>query len=249
MKKLYIIKAGTTFPATVKQFGDFDTWTADTLGNVDVETCIVDAEHGATLPAAVECAGVIITGSHSMVTDDLPWSVKLEGWIPALLKARIPLFGICYGHQLLAQAAGGYVGFHPRGKEIGTVAVCLLPDCANDALFRLLPHSFFVHVTHVQTVLRLPPGATRLAANTYEPNHAFRLGECAWGVQFHPEYNAGVMRSYIEEQADELDSAGLDVPKLLCSVTETPVAAKTLRNFARMVEGRLTKKANAGDGL
>ncbi len=249
MKKLYIIKVGSTFPATAKRFGDFDTWTEVTLGAVDVETCILDSEHGAALPAAVECAGVVITGSHAMVTDDLPWSVKLEEWIPSLLVARIPLFGICYGHQLLARAAGGQVGFHPRGKEIGTVAVHLLPDRANDALFRLLPKSFFVHVTHSQTVLRLPPSAIRLAVNNHEPNHAFRLGDCAWGVQFHPEYNADIMRSYIEEQADELDSAGRDVPELLCAVAETPVAAKTLRNFARIVKGRLANKTNAGDGL
>lgn len=249
MKRLYIIKVGTTFPDTAKQFGDFDTWTAATLGVVDVETCILDAEHGATLPAALECAGVVITGSHSMVTDDIPWSVKLEEWIPSLLEAGIPLFGICYGHQLLARAAGGQVGFHSCGKEIGTVLVHLLPDCANDVLFRFLPQSFFVHVTHSQTVLRLPPSARRLAANTCEPNHAFRLGDCAWGVQFHPEYDADIMRSYIVEQADELESAGLDVLELMHAVAETPVAAKTLRNFACIVEERLANKANAGDGL
>jgi len=249
MKKLYVIKVGTTFSTTAKLFGDFDIWTAAALGVVDVETCILNVEHGAVLPNAGECAGVVITGSHAMVTDDLPWSVKIEKWIPSLLEASTPLFGICYGHQLLARAAGGQVGFHPRGKEIGTVAVHLLSDCANDALFRSLPQSFVVHVTHSQSVLRLPPSATRLAANAYEPNHAFRLGDFAWGVQFHPEYNADIMRSYIKEQAKELKSAGLDVSDLLRAVSETPVAAETLRNFARIVEGRLANKADAGDVL
>jgi len=248
MQRLYIIKVGTTFPATVKQFGDFDTWTAAALGEVDVETCILDAEHGAAFPTAGECAGVVITGSHAMVTDNLPWSVKLEKWIPTLLEARTPLFGVCYGHQLLARAAGGQIGFHPHGQEIGTVAVDLLSGSANDALFRSFPQSFRVHVTHSQTVLRLPPGATRLAANAYEPNHAFRLGDCAWGVQFHPEYNADIMRAYIREQADKLASAGLDVVELLRVVAETPVAAETFRNFARVVERRLANKANAGEG-
>ena len=249
MKKLYIIKVGTTFCAIAKHFGDFDKWTTAALGVVDVETCILNVEHGAALPKAGECAGVVITGSHAMVTDNLPWSVKLEKWIPSLLEACIPLFGICYGHQLLAQAAGGQVGFHPRGKEIGTVLVHLLSDCTNDALFRSLPQSFVVHAAHSQSVLRLPPGATRLAANAYEPNHAFRLGDCAWGVQFHPEYNADIMRSYINEQAEELKSAGLDSSELFRAVSETPVAAETLRNFARIVEGRLADKEDAGDVL
>lgn len=249
MKRLYIIKVGSTFPAIEKTFGDFDAWTAETLGMVDVEICILDVEHGATLPDAAKCAGVVITGSHSMVTDDIPWSVKIEKWIPSLLEAGTPIFGICYGHQLLARAAGGQVGFHKCGREIGTVAVQLLADCADDILFQMLPHSFLVHAAHSQTVLRLPPGATRLAANAYESNHAFRIGEVAWGVQFHPEYNADIMRSYIRELSNELESEGVEIPLLLRAVEETPVAAKTLRNFSRFVEGRLANKANAGDGL
>ncbi|RJP77168.1 MAG: glutamine amidotransferase [Desulfobacteraceae bacterium] len=242
MKKLYIIKAGTTFPGTAKQFGDFDRWTAATLGRTDLEIDIVDTENGADLPSVKECAGAVITGSHSMVTDNLPWSVRLEEWILSLLHTDTPLFGICYGHQLLAQAAGGQVGFHPRGEEIGTVEVQLLPDCVNDPVFQSLPQSFLVHVTHEQTVLRLPAGAIRLAANHYEPNHAFRLGDRAWGVQFHPEYSMDIMRSYIREQKDELEAAGQNVPELLNRVSETPFAARTLQNFGNVVKERLVGK-------
>jgi GMP synthase (glutamine-hydrolysing) len=238
MKKLYIMKAGTTFPATAGEFGDFDQWTAKTLGLTDGEIAIVDAEHGAALPDARECSGAVITGSHAMVTDRLPWSVKLEEWIPSLLTAGTPLFCICYGHQLLAQAAGGRVGFHPRGKEIGTVTIHLLPECADDPLFQSLPQSFLAHVTHLQTVLDLPKGAIRLAANAHEHNHAFRLGDRAWGVQFHPEYSADIMRSYIDEQTEELESAGLDVSKLHYNVSETPFAAETLRNFGSLITRR-----------
>ena len=244
MKKLYIIKIGTTFPATEAKFGDFDQWTAKVLGSVDLEIGIVDAEHGAALPEVDECAGVVITGSHAMVTNDAPWSVNLEKWLVLLLKAQLPVFGICYGHQLLARAAGGQVGFHPHGKEIGTVTVQLLPDCVNDPIFQALPNSFPVHVTHSQTVLHLPKGAIRLAANTHEPNHAFRLGKCAWGVQFHPEFNSDIMRSYIEEQANELKSAGLDLLPLLSAVSETPIAEKILKRFADLVAERLTASIN-----
>lgn len=241
MKNLYIIKVGTTYPAIAEQMGDFDTWTAAAFGAVDVETCVLDPREGTALPAARVCAGVVITGSPAMVTDDLPWSVELEQWIPSLLEARVPFFGICYGHQLLARATGGEVDYHPSGKEVGTVAVRLLPDCAEDVLFRSLPQSFSAHAIHSQTVVRLPRDAALLATNPYEPHHAFRLGPCAWGVQFHPEYDAGIMSSYIEEQADELESAGRNVSELLRGVVETPIAAETIKNFARLVEGRLAK--------
>lgn len=215
----------------------------EALGDVDVDTCILDIEHGDPLPSAAECAGIIITGSHSFVTDEVPWSVELEKWIPSLLDAGIPIFGICYGHQLLARAAGGYVDFHPQGKEIGTARVHLLPDCAQDVLFRSLPQAFPAHVTHSQSVVRLPPEATRLAFNTYEPHHAFRIEDCAWGVQFHPEYNAEIMRCYIKEDAASLESLGLNVPELLHAVEETPIAAQTLRNFGRFVEDRLAAQS------
>lgn len=238
MKKLYILKVGSTFPATAKQFGDFDAWTSAGLGAMAIPTLVVDAEQGADLPRLEECAGVVITGSHAMVTDNLPWSLKLESWIPSLLGARVPLLGICYGHQLLARAAGGEVGYHPRGKEIGTVAIELLPAAARDPLFKALPTSFLAHATHAQTVLRLPPGATPLASNSFEPNHAFGLQGCAWGVQFHPEYSAEIMRVYIRAQASALEAKGKDVAALLATVTETPAAAATLKNFAALVKDR-----------
>jgi GMP synthase (glutamine-hydrolysing) len=238
MKKLYIIKIGTTFPATQRRLGDFDLWTANALDSVDIELGIVDAEHGAPLPKEEECNGVIITGSHAMVTDNVPWSVKLEKWISLLLSARLPIFGICYGHQLLARAGGGEVGFHPHGKEIGTVSIQSLPACVDDPIFQTLPQSFLAHVTHLQTVLKLPKATVRLAANTHEPHHAFRLGQCAWGVQFHPEYNVDIMRAYIQEETNELESAGLDIHQLLDSVTETPIAAQLLKNFGNFVIAR-----------
>jgi GMP synthase (glutamine-hydrolysing) len=242
MKRLYIIKIGATFPATAKVLGDFDVWTTAALGDVDIETCVLDVEHGAPLPPSAECAGIVVTGSHAMVTDELPWSVELEKWIPSLLDTGTPFFGICYGHQLLARAAGGIVDFHPRGEELGTVQVHLLPDCAHDVLFRSLPRTFPAHVSHFQSVLRLPPKAIRLAFNDFEPHHAFRVGECAWGVQFHPEYNADIMRSYLQEDTTEPESSGLNIPELLLAVEETPVAARTLRNFGRFVEDRLANK-------
>lgn len=237
MKRLYIIKAGTTFPDIARQWGDFDKWTVKALGAPGRVISIVDAEHGAPLPPVSECAGVVVTGSHAMVTDDLPWIRSLEAWVALLLTAGVPFFGICFGHQLLAKATGGEVDYHPRGEETGTVEIHLLPESAEDTLFRRLPKRFRVHATHSQTVIRLPENAARLAANGHDPNHAFRVGGNAWGVQFHPEYDAGIMKSYILAEAAELQKAGRDVSKLLQSVTETPVALQILKNFKAFITG------------
>lgn len=237
MKRLYIIKVGTTFADTAREFGDFDQWTFKGLGGVEGEIAVVDAEHGAPLPAADECSGVVVTGSHDMVTDNLPWSVKVAQWIFSLMDLDVPFLGICYGHQLLAHAMGGEIGFHPKGEEIGTVDIQLLPASFDDMLFFSLPPSFPAHVSHAQTVISLPQGAIRLAMNSFEPTHAFRLGRQAWGVQFHPEYNEKIMKSYIINMKDELKEMGKDIPLILNSVKETPVAGSILRRFYRIVKG------------
>ncbi len=239
MKNLYLIKAGTTFPAIQQKYGDFDRWTSEALGETEVPIRVIDVEQMGELPAANDCAGVTITGSHAMVTDNLGWSLRLETWLSGLVAAEVPVFGICYGHQLMARATGGRVDYHPQGKEIGSVQVSRLPASDDDPLFKTLPRDFSVHATHAQSVLTLPTGAVRLAANEFEPNHAFRLGRCAWGVQFHPEYDVRIMRSYVEEQAEALEAAGRNVPEILKTVTETPIAKQLYRNFTRYVEERL----------
>jgi GMP synthase (glutamine-hydrolysing) len=238
MMRLYILKVGTASPGFSDRFGDYHIPTLDALGPVQVDTCVLDVEHGAALPAVRDCAGVVMTGSPLMVTDDLPWSITLEKWIPSLLEARVPLLGICYGHQLIARAAGGRVAHHPGGKELGTVAVNLLADCVGDPLLGPMLSPFLAHVSHTQTVLDLPPGAVRLASNAFEPNHAFRLGDYAWGLQFHPEFTADITRFLVEKDAAKLESIGVDAKAVWQAVEETPIAAMTMRRFAAIVEDR-----------
>jgi len=234
-KRLFIIKVGTTFPDTMREYGDFDLWTINGLGKRRDDTGVIDAEHGDPLPDANECAGVVVTGSHDMVTDNLAWSKKVAEWLPSLLEEEVPLLGICYGHQLLAHALGGKVGFHPEGTEVGTVEINLLPECAADPLFSSLPIAFSAHATHSQTVVLLPRSTVRLAMNGFEPNHAFRVGRCAWGVQFHPEYTAEIMRSYIINGKEDLLNEGIDIRPILDSVKETPVSASILKRFSEIV--------------
>lgn len=236
MKDIFILKIGTTFQSIRITLGDFDTWTRVALGPTKNEVRVLDIEKGESLPDVEDCAAAVITGSHAMVTDELPWSLYLEQWIPLLIEKGVPLLGICYGHQLMARALGGEAGYHPAGKEIGTVEVECNSSCRDDPLFSGLPERFFVHSTHSQSVHGLPPDAVPLVANKYEPNHAFRVGDCAWGVQFHPEYNREIMRAYIYEQREELEQKGINVEKLVSEVKETPFARSILQRFSTLSE-------------
>ena len=234
MKPILIIKAGTTFKVTAQAFGDFEDWTIRGMGLSGEEVRIIAAYRNEPLPRDDSFSGVVVTGAHSMVTDHEPWSENLAKWIPQMIEQQIPILGLCYGHQLLAYATGGEVRNHSKGREIGTVKVKLNSAGAVDDLLKALPREFLAHVTHTQTVLRLPPDAELLASNSFEPHHAFRVGDCAWGVQFHPEFDANIMRSYIDEQSQELGREGQDISTLRSEVVETPHATAVLERFASL---------------
>jgi GMP synthase (glutamine-hydrolysing) len=231
LKYFYILKTGTTFPSILNRFGDFDRWTISAFNPGTVPVRVVDVENGESLPPASNCRGVIITGSHSMVTDNLPWSLAIEQWLPSLIREQIPLLAICYGHQLLARAMGGDVGYNTGGIETGTVDVGLSSASSEDRLFSSLPLSFSAHVDHSQSVIKLPPGAVCLASSAHEKYLAYRYKSCAWGLQFHPEFTAEIMSSYISEQAEKLRMEGLSLPGLLAGVRETPISWGIVHRF------------------
>ncbi len=235
MRKTVIIKTGDTFPGIAARFGDFEEWIINSLGYDQDQVRVVNVEKGASLPDVTECNGAVIAGSHAMVTQDLDWSLKIESWVPGAVKEKIPLLGICYGHQLIAKALGGKVGYHPGGIEIGSVKIKRSEECEQDRLFKGLPLHFFVHACHSQTVVTLPPDAVVLASNPFEPHHAFRIGGLTWGVQFHPEYDESIMKAYIDNMVSDIKMAGRKGHQIMDQVVETPEALRIIRRFARLI--------------
>jgi len=233
---LVIVKLGDTHEALRARRGDFENWIAAGLDTQTLPILVVDPRRGDALPAPDTLSGVVLTGSHAMVSHREPWSERTGEWLARLVAQDTPVLGICYGHQLLAHALGGEAGDHPQGMEIGTVTVTLDEAAATDPLLGGLPAEFQAHVVHRQSALRLPAGAVRLAGNAHEPVQAFRVGANAWGVQFHPEFDAEAMRGYIDLLADDLKSGGADPAALRDGVGRTDAAAGLLGRFARIVE-------------
>ncbi len=231
MKSFIIIKTGSTFPSIQQRFGDFEDWMIGDCSLPTAKVPVINVMAGEALPTVDSLAGVIMTGSPAMVTDEADWMSSLSNWIAQVVERSVPLLGICFGHQLLAQAMGGEVDYHPGGREIGTVAIYLTAEGRQDALLGYLPETFTAHATHAQTVIRLPPNALHLAGNPYEAHHAFRLGDCAWGVQFHPEFTADIMQAYVSECADMLHIQGHDVDALKAAIDHTEEANKLLQRF------------------
>ena len=231
MKNLYIVKCGSTFHSIKNQFNDFEHWILDKLENKNRLVNIIDMQNDEELPILGKNDVVILTGSHSMVTNEEFWSLKLEKWIPKLIEDEVPTLAICYGHQLLAKSLGGVSDYHKNGIEIGTVDISLEEDAKNDILFSKLENSFKAHTIHSQTVLKLPSNAVRLAFNQHDENHAFRVGNYAWGVQFHPEFDKNIMNLYIKEVSNHQD---LETEELIVLSEETIVSTKIIKEFERL---------------
>lgn len=227
-----VIETGQPLPP-MRRHGGFPHWIRVAAGLSRQEARVVDVEAGASLPEARDFAGVIVTGSGAMVTERRDWSERSAAWLRDTVHAGVPVFGICYGHQLLAHALGGEVGDNPNGREMGTVNIALAPEAQDDPLFAGLPAGFRAQATHLQSVLRLPDGVTVLARNAHDPHHAFRWRRHAWGVQFHPEFSAMHMRGYIGARAEALAREGLCAKTVAAGVSAAPLARQVLRRFVR----------------
>ena len=226
MGGLLIVQTGTT-----QLHGDYPAWFSRALGR---ELPVLRAHAGERLDQGLDRVrpqGIIVTGSPLSVTDRAPWMLQLGDDLLRLAARGTQVLGVCFGHQLLARAAGGEVVLNPKGREIGTVRVQLTEAGRRDPLFAWAASGELdVHATHLDAVDPLPPAATLLASNENCATQAFRLSETVAGVQFHPELWAEAMRDLILSRRDQLTAEGRDTDALAAEV-RTVDAGKILKSF------------------
>jgi GMP synthase-like glutamine amidotransferase len=199
---------------------------------------VLSVTHGATVPGgvfddAVEAAGhalerwqvpeggapeaarsydavMVFGGSQHPDQDDrFAWLGHEEEFLREVIAARVPVFGVCLGAQMLARAAGAAVG-PAREPEIGWFDVSLTPAGATDAVLGVLPPRATVFQWH-HYMFALPPGGTALAESEICPQ-AFRLdGQPAWGIQFHAEVTRDMVSAWVDEDPDDLPMSAADL--------------------------------------
>jgi GMP synthase (glutamine-hydrolysing) len=152
----------------------------------------------------------------------------------------VPTFGVCFGHQLLAQALGGEVQLNPRGREMSTVEV---ERSGESLIFDGVDERFQANACHVDTVVALPEGAEPLATSAGDDHQCIRFSDTCYGVQFHPEFDSEVMKGYVEARAELIAAEGLDPDAMLARASDTPMSGQVLRNFVRHYVGSGTSKA------
>lgn len=179
--------------------------------------------------------GIIITGSSKEVYDDESWIQSLEKFVNRARAHRIPMLGVCFGLQLIAQATGGKVTKNPKGREIGTKKAQLTESGKTDPLFAGLPQTVDVQESHQSAVVQLPQNAQLLAENSFGIQ-AFRLKkEPTWGVQFHPEVTPETLKKVVAFRKPVLENEGIDTDVCMKEIGPTPESKRVLQNFLHII--------------
>ncbi|PSQ76702.1 MAG: glutamine amidotransferase [Bacteroidetes bacterium QH_7_62_13] len=172
-------------------------------------------------------------GQYS-AAEDYPWTEPVLDLVRRAVDNEIPLFGSCWGHQVIARALGGRVVYDPDHSELGCGWVELTEAGQTDPLFHRFPRRFRANMGHHDRVVELPSGATELAHNA-QRFQAFRLEQApVYGTQFHSELNAERERErilvYKEQYRDALPDDG-KVQRVLDSLADTTAVDDLLYDF------------------
>ena len=174
------------------------------------------------------------SGDHSVLSDD-PFLPAVEDTVRRAVDAGQPIFGICWGHQCMAQALGGRVVEEPAQEEIGTYDVELTSAGSADPLFEGLPGRFAAQLVHHCTVSELPAGAVELARSERCGFQVMRLaGKPAYGTQFHGEMNRDQLRHRLLMYKDEYLESEDQVRSIVESLRPTVEARTLLRRFLEL---------------
>lgn len=222
--------------------GHLATW----LPEAGLALQVVEPWRGDDLPATLDgFEALVVMGGPQQAYDDnsAPWLRHTKELIRQAVGAGLPTLGICLGAQLLAEAAGGRVVAGEEGPELGAKLVAKRDVAGKDPLFWDLPLSPIVVQWHWDVIRDLPPSATLLMSSTTYPHQAFRVGERAWGLQFHVEAPAEMISRWAALDTADLVSLGID-PQVLLDRTLpeldeiAEVWGEVLRRFARVALGR-----------
>ncbi|MCH2136185.1 MAG: type 1 glutamine amidotransferase [Phycisphaerales bacterium] len=165
--------------------------------------------------------GLVIMGSPDRLTDGSAAHADAEMDLARLAhEAGLPVLGICFGAQVLAQSLGGTLGPLEGGVRVGMHDITLTPAGRDDPLLAGLPWTMSCLHWNRDVATSLPPDAVLLASGPASDVQAWRLGTRTYAVQFHPEMHPGVIDAIISEDRPDLDEAGTDGPTVRAQVAQ-----------------------------
>jgi GMP synthase-like glutamine amidotransferase len=211
------------------------------LPEAGLDLQVVEPWRGDALPDLGGYDALVSMGGPQQAYDDssAAWLRDTKSLIAEAVSADLPFFGICLGAQLLAEAVGGRVTTGEHGPELGVGLVAKRDVAGADPLFWDLPLSPAVVQWHWDAVTELPPGSVLLMSSARYPHQAFRVGESAWGIQFHVETPPEMVARWVEADRDALDDPQAVLDATLPELPEVEeVWGEVLRRFARYAVDR-----------
>ena len=147
----------------------------------------------------LECDGWIVTGSPHGVYEDHSWIPTVSQLINNVYEANLPIFGVCFGHQLIAQALGGHVEKSEKGWGLGlhTYQVNNKPNYMSN-----LSEEVTLNICHQDQVLRPPQGATVYAKSEFCENAGFYIKDKVLTMQAHPEFLVDFTKALLAARRD-----------------------------------------------
>ncbi len=185
--KIGILMAGHTAPAIAERHGDFDTMFANLLAGQGFDFAVWDVENMVFPTSADAADGWLITGSKHGAYENHAFIQPLEAFIRDVYAADKPLVGICFGHQIIAQALGGKVVKFDGGWALGRHDYALADG-----------HALTLNAWHQDQVVELPPGAAPVGQSPFCANAFLAYGQHALTIQPHPEFDDDIISSMVE---------------------------------------------------
>ena len=143
------------------------------------------------------CDAWLVTGSRHGAYERLPWMLKLEDLLRAAVAQKVPVVGICFGHQILAQALGGTVEKSGKGWGFGLHDYVVT---GAPALTDGKPEKMTIGALHQDQVVEVPPGGRVLGGSEFCPNAIIAYGDTALTFQGHPEFDLAFLRGVAEHR-------------------------------------------------
>jgi GMP synthase (glutamine-hydrolysing) len=230
--KIGILETGLTPEELRDEFKSYPNMFETMLGAVDPTlsfetwTVLQDA-----FPANIHDAdGWLITGSKHGVYENAPWMIRLQQFLRDAVDADLPVFGVCFGHQILATALGGKVVKSDKGWGIGVHEYDI--DARNTDWLSDSAATMRINAFHQDQVVELPDGATIWASSDFCPYAGLQYGQNAASIQPHPEFQRPYEQALLEarfglfpEDVHKAAMESLDTP------TNSPEFAKSIVKF------------------
>ncbi|MCB1343427.1 MAG: type 1 glutamine amidotransferase [Pseudooceanicola sp.] len=174
--KIGILQTGHAPDELLGEFGDYDRIFQQMLGAGDFDFASYAVVDGQFPAGADDCDGWLITGSRHGAYEDHAWIPPLEALIREIHAKGLPLIGVCFGHQIIAQALGGKVEKFKGGWSVGPTE------------YDMGGKTVTLNAWHQDQVVQRPEGARVLASSAFCENAILAYGDTIWTVQPHPEY-------------------------------------------------------------